>query len=276
MPDPDDDLLRHYTDRYDEAGRLQRDLGPIEEARTREILSRYLPDAPARILDVGGGPGAHAGWLAGLGYEVHLVDLVPIHVEQARAVAGIASAEVGDARSLRHPDGGFDAVLLLGPLYHLPERTDRITVVREASRVSRSGALVVAAAITRFASAIDGLGSGFIDDPQFRSIVGEDLATGRHSNPTGDPAYFTTAFFHRPDELASEMSAGGLGDVAVLAVEGISWAAADVAARWADPERRPVVEDLIRRLEREPSLLGASPHLLGVGRTRPAHDEPAP
>ena len=84
-----------------------------------------LPDPPARILDVGGGAGAHALPLIEAGFDVVLIDPVSLHVEQALA-AGVEDARIGDARALDDEASAFDAVLLLGPLYHLPDRADRI------------------------------------------------------------------------------------------------------------------------------------------------------
>src|SRR5712692_3011663 len=71
----------HYA-KGNEAGRLFEGHGVIELARTQEIILRHLPAPPGTILDVGGGPGVYACWLASLGYRVHLVDVVPLHVEQ--------------------------------------------------------------------------------------------------------------------------------------------------------------------------------------------------
>ena len=268
-PRPPDEILRHYTV-YDERSRLTDTLGRVEEDRTREIALRYLPPPPARVLDVGAGPGRYSHWLAGLGYEVHLVDPVARHVEQALEHADpahpLASAVVGDARALDHGDASCDAVLLLGPLYHLIEPEDRQWALRETQRVLAPGGPVLAAAISRFASAIDGLDRGFADDAVFREIVNADLDTGRHLNPGGDPAYFTTSYFHHPEELGVELAAAGFEQVEVLAAEGIAWVASDLGRRWSEPGAREVLEDLLRRLEREPALLGASPHLIGVGR----------
>jgi SAM-dependent methyltransferase len=78
-----------------------------------------------------------------------------------------ASAEVGDARALRLADASADAVLLLGPLYHLPERAGRLKALAEARRVRRPGAMVLAAAISRLASTLDGLRGGYLADPSF-------------------------------------------------------------------------------------------------------------
>lgn len=260
------EINTHYSELYDESSRLTEGaFGRIEQIRTKEIIGRHLPTPPVRILDVGGGPGIYSIWLSEMGHEVELVDPVALHVEQAVA-AGVPVAHLGSAESLEYPDEVFDCVLLLGPLYHLQERADRLAALEETRRVLRPGGLVFAAAITRFASCIDGFYSGFIDDEVFEQIALTDLETGRHVNTTGDPRYFTTAYFHRPDELADELESAGFGNVEVLAVEGVSWAAPDLEERVADPDKLAAMLELLRRLEAEPSLIGASPHFLAIGR----------
>jgi SAM-dependent methyltransferase len=255
-----------------EAGRLAQGSGRLELARTQEILRRFLPPPPAVVADVGGGPGLYACWLAGLGYQVHLYDPVPLHVAQAEEASRaqpahpVASCAVRDARALGRPDGSTDAVLLLGPLYHLTDRADRLAALREARRVLRPGGTLVAAAISRFASALDGLRGGYLDDPAFAAIALRDLADGQHRNSTGHPAYFTTAFFHHPDELRQEVADAGLTQGHLLAVEGPAWLLQDFDAHWDDPGRRERLLDVVRRTEADPSLLGASAHLLAVAR----------
>jgi ubiquinone/menaquinone biosynthesis C-methylase UbiE len=257
-----DEVIAHYTG-VPEDDRLRAGWGTLEQARTQELVLRHLSPPPGRLLDVGGGSGAYSTWLAALGYELHLVDLVPVHVEHALA-AGIASATVGDARSLRQAASSVDAVLLLGPLYHLTERRDRIAALREARRVLRAGGRLFAAAISRFASLLDGLVRGFVDDPGFARILDRDLLAGQHRNDTGNPDFFTTAYFHLPEEFRAEIQEAGFAAVELAAVEGPVWLARDFPARWADPVRREQLLDLVRRVEREPALLGASPHLLAV------------
>ncbi len=127
--------------------------------RTTEIVLRRLPAAPAVVADIGGGPGRYALWLASLGYQVEHRDLMPLHVEQLRAeasgVAGIHTA-VGDARDLDLPGASVDAVLLLGPLYHLIDRAERVRALRECARIVRPGGAVFAAVISRWAVRIAG------------------------------------------------------------------------------------------------------------------------
>jgi ubiquinone/menaquinone biosynthesis C-methylase UbiE len=269
-----DEILAYYAQGL-ERDRLAVGPGTLEFARTQAILERYLPPPPAVVADVGGGPGRYAMWLAERGYEVHLVDPVPLHVEQARTAAPdgrgtvLASAEVGDARSLRLSTASADAVLLLGPLYHLPERAERLRALTEARRVCRRGGVIIAAAISRFASTLDGLRGGYLEDPTFANVAAGDRRDGRHHNPTGDPAYFTTAYFHRPEELEGECSAAGLTHEATLAVEGPGWLLPDLDARLVDERRRAVLLEALASLEAESGLLGASAHLLVVARPLP-------
>lgn len=155
MPPRDETLLAFYTCSENEGRRLALLRNRLEFVRTQELLRARLPAAPAQVLDVGGGTGAHAAWLAGDGHEVHLVDVVPDHFREAtnaaRALTGSFTAAVGDARGLDADDASTDVCLLLRPLYHLPEAADRAAALAEAVRVTRSGGLVAAAAISRFA-----------------------------------------------------------------------------------------------------------------------------
>lgn len=255
-----------YYDEGGEQSRLTAQLA-VEFARTGELLARFLPPPPARVLDVGGGAGVYAGPLAKEGYDVHLVDPVRLHVDQARA-AGVAKASLGDARALAFADQTVHAVLLFGPLYHLTDREDRIGALAEARRVLRPGGVVCAAAISRFASTYAGLLAGFLDEPGFEEIVQRDVAEGLHLNPTLRPHWFTTSYFHRPDELAAELAEAGLSVEALVAVEGPAQFMPDeLAAEWlADPDRRERLMRALRRVEAEPSILGATSHLLAVGR----------
>jgi ubiquinone/menaquinone biosynthesis C-methylase UbiE len=258
----------------DEASRLRSGWFRLEHARTQELILRYLPPAPGTIIDAGGGSGIYACWLASLGYEVHLMDAVPKHVEQARATSGqqrdhpLASAEVGDVRRLPFTDATADAVLLLGPLYHLVEREDRIACLREAYRVLRPAGLLWGVGISHFASLLESLTHGFFDDPQFAPILDRDLEDGQHRNSTGNPVYFTDAFFHRPGELAREVQAAGFQILEVLPIEGPGWLARDFDRLWEDPIQRDRLLTAVRKMEREPSVLGASSHIMAIGLKR--------
>ncbi len=209
------EIVDHY-DGYDESERLKGDIGPLELARTQELVRRTLPRPPAVVLDVGGGPGVYALCLAGLGYDVHLVDVVPRHVEQAReasqdlATPQLASARVGDARDLDVEDGVADGVILHGPLYHLVEREERLRAIGEAGRVLRPGGILLAFAITRYAGLIYGLLQGLIFDDVYRRMIETDLRTGRREDPPAGLNTFSKAYFHHPHDLVEELQEAGL------------------------------------------------------------------
>jgi ubiquinone/menaquinone biosynthesis C-methylase UbiE len=239
----------------------------LELARTQELVLRHLPPPPRSVLDVGGGTGVYSFWLAERGYEVHFLDMVPGQVDQVRRNGQrLASVTLGDARRLLQADDSVDAVLLLGPMYHLTQREERLRALSESKRVLRRGGVLFAAAISRFASLMDGLFRGFADDPRFALLLEQDLASGQHRNATNNPDYFTTAYFHHPNELGEEIAAAGLSLIELAAVEGPGWLAKDFAERWADPRRRAQLLQLIGKVEHEPALLGMSHHLLAVAK----------
>ena len=187
----DPTIESHYGTGYERSRLFPGGQPSLEFVRSLELLERLLPSAPADVLDVGGGPGTCAGPLARRGYRVQLVDPVPLHVEQARQAAGSGpaasyTAALGDAGELPASGQSQDAVLLFGPLYHLTGQADRQQAPAEAWRVLRPGGRRLAVAICRFASLLDGLYRGWLDDPDFRPIVHQDLADGQHRNP--DPA----------------------------------------------------------------------------------------
>lgn len=267
----DQSIESHYDIGY-ERGRLFPGGEPsLEYVRSLELLGRLLPPPPAEVLDVGGGPGTYAAPLAGRGYRVHLVDPVPLHVEQARTAAASGAAAFtaarGDARELAEADASRDAVLLFGPLYHLTEAAGRHQALREAWRVLRPGGRLLAVAVCRFASLLDGLYEGWLDDPVFRPIVDRDLADGQHRNPdpVGRPEFFTTAYFHTPDGLRGEVEQAGFAGPAVYGVEGPGW---PMRREWSDPRRREQILFAARAVETEPALMGFSDHLI-IAATKP-------
>jgi SAM-dependent methyltransferase len=266
-----DRVIAEYYERAPEEARLKQGPFQLEEARTRELIQRHAPPPPGIVVDVGGAAGAYALWLAQAGYAVHLLDPVPRLVAEARRLSAaaerpLASCRVGDARALDVPAESADVVLLLGPLYHLTDSGDRARALQEAARVLKPGGRVFAAAISRWASALDGLARDLLQDSRFASIVAQDLRDGQHRNPTERLDYFTTAYFHRPEELAAEVRASGLAVDGVYGLEGPGWILPDITERMRDTRGRASLLLVARMLESEPSILGSSAHLLAIAR----------
>lgn len=263
-----EEVIRHYELR-DEGSRLESGLGVIERLRTQELIERHLAATPARLLDIGGATGIHAKWLANRGHDVVLVDIVPSHIERAtglRPEAGSIRAHLGDARELPVETESFDAALILGPLYHLPDRSGRLDALREARRAVRSGGLIFAAAISRFASLSDGLCRRRIFDDVFAAMIARDLDTGQHRNDGDVPDSFTTAFFHHPDELRDEVSEAGLELIELVGLEGMAASVPDLAEQVVDEGKLERLLWAARQIEQEPAMLGVSAHLLAVSR----------
>jgi ubiquinone/menaquinone biosynthesis C-methylase UbiE len=115
----------------------------LEKVRTQEIILRYLTHKPSRVLDFGGATGVYSFWLSEMGHEVHLIDPVQFHIAEATKLSSNskrppASIKLGEARSLEFEDGYFDMILLLGPLYHLTQRQERLDAVAEAKLIHHS------------------------------------------------------------------------------------------------------------------------------------------
>jgi len=261
-------IIDHYNT-YDESERLKNDIGPLELLRTQELVRRYLPPPPADILDVGGATGTYSFWLASLGHSVHLVDIVPRHIEQAMQAAchpkspRLASLRVGDARKLDFDDGFADAIIMHGPLYHLADQRDRLCAIAEAKRVLRPGGVLLAFAITRFAGLIFGLLRGYVFDPAYHKMIRTEVKTGLRENP---PAWLRTipnAFFHHPDELKAELQAGGLIHENTLGILGPAWMVPNLDESWQDEAQREVILEIARLTEDEPVL---GPRLMAVAR----------
>ena len=256
-----EEILTYYRSE-NEQERLGRSLGVLEFARSREVIGPLLPNAPATIYDVGGGTGPYARWLVQKGYEVHLLDAAPHHVEKAQEIPGLGSAVVGDARSLPFADETADAVLLQGPLYHLTEREGRLKTLREVRRVLRPGGRVFAAGISRAAYALYGLHQGWLFDEDFLPFIRERISTGIHKTPPTRPDLFTTSYYHRPEELAEEVREAGFELEGLVGLEGPGWTVPDFKTVVIEPDERERLLELARALASIPDL---SPHILAWG-----------
>lgn len=265
----------HYYDEGREAGRLFKGIGPLELARTQELIERFFPPPPAVVLDVGGGPGVYSCWLARQGYEVHLVDAMPLHIEQARQASAaqpsrpVVSMRVGDARQLEFSAESVDAVLVHGPLYHLTKRGDRLAALRESARVLRPRGVLLAFGISCYSSTLVGLTNWWIEDEGYLRMIERELEDGQHRPPPAWPGLFTTAYFHRPGELGDELTEVGLTHEDTLAVQGPGWLVPDFEENWAREDRRQALLQIVRLLERDPLAQAMTPHLMAVGRKGP-------
>ncbi len=261
----DSDLHAYYA-RDEERDRLSAGVGRVEFLRTIEVISRSLPEAPAVIADIGGGPGRYTDWLVDAGYTVIHRDLVANHVDQvASRHSERVDARVGDARALDIPDDTVDAVLLLGPLYHLENAADRMTALSEARRVVRSLGVVYVAAISRWAPRLHGM---LVEHIHVENPVVVEMIDGMEATGEMRPIHHAdfTGYAHTPDEFRAELEGSGLDLESFVSLEGISFALSDLDQRLDDPDERELLLGTLRALESVPELLGLGPHLLATAR----------
>lgn len=257
-----------FYDNYSEDSRLS---GlTLEKIRTQHIIERNIGKKPLRILDIGGGTGVYSFWLTKLGHKVHLIDASPKHINQAiehSERSGILLQEIsqGDARYLNYKDNEFDVVLMLGPLYHLTKRDDRIIALSEARRVLKPGGTLFAVIISRFASMMDGFHYNLIKDPDFIQIMNQDLKSGQHRNIEGKN-YFTTSYFHSSDEIISEIIESQLILQGLFAIESFADYLPDISQKLMDDTFKEMLLNTLKSIENDRSILGISPHIMAIGK----------
>ena len=168
---------------------------------------------------------------------------------------------MADARRLDLADGSVDAVLLLGPLYHLSTRHDRVRALAEARRIARAGAPIFVAAISRWAPRLH----GFLADRMYERVPDLAQEIDRLERDGQLTPWFPDSFsgyLHRPGELSSEAEAAGLTVEDIVGVEGLAFALVDLDQRMASEVDRSAVLESARALQHVPELLGMNPHFL--------------
>ena len=259
-------VLEYYEKHERENERLIKE--PLESIRTKEIISRFLPEKPIKIIDLCGASGHYSYWLAQKGHEVHLTDLSERHINEAKKNEAVykiklASTECGDARSIKRENETFDMVLLMGALYHLQEKEDRLQCLKETYRILKNGGTAVFAYICRHASMLDGFLRGFVNDPAFQKIMDTDILTGRHNNPENKKHYFTNAYFHTTDEIYNELINANFCNIMLYAVEGFGGLINNEEYLNNDEKTKKLLHYL-RLTEQNMEMIGISPHQLAV------------
>lgn len=238
----------------------------LERDRTLRILKKQLPAAPAMVLDVGGAAGVYAFPLQKMGYEVHLIDPIPLHIKQAQEHGDqtgirLASYAVGDARKIEKDDKSADVVLFFGPLYHLIEEKDRLQALREAYRVLKPGGFLFAAGIARFASLMDAMHKATLYSKL--EVIEQDLACGIHRKITED---FTFAYLHHPRDLVKEIEKCGFQNITIRAIEGPVWEKQVIETLQKDEKCWEKLLDLLEKIETEEAIIGTSAHIMAIAR----------
>jgi ubiquinone/menaquinone biosynthesis C-methylase UbiE len=257
--------VAQYYEKYDENGRI--DKHPIEFIRSKEIISRYLPSTPIKIVDLCGASGHYAYWLATMGHEVHLMDLSEKHIKETIANkekynVELMSIRQGDARETAFKNETFDMILLMGALYHLQNRDDRIKCIKESYRILKKGGVAVFAYISRHATILDGFAKDLINDPLYVEIMENDYFTGIHEN-MGNTEYFTNAYLHSTKEIYDELLYVNYNNIIVYGVEGFS-TLLNQKDYLNDEKKLNCLLKYLELFEQDSEMLGISLHKLAI------------
>ena len=267
MQDDISDIRRHYDAApQNEHDRLVRH--QLEYEMTMALFEQYLP-APARILEIGGATGRYTVELLRRGHQLTAIDLSPALVEQnARHVAEAGFADraeihVADARDLSVlGHARFDAVLLMGPLYHLVLEADRELALQQARDRLVPGGLIFTAFISRY-GLIGDLMAKMPDWIERANEVRGIIESG--SNPDSLRAGSFRGYFTDVQEIVPFHERLGFQTMELAAVEPVI-AADDESYNRLEGEQRRLWFDLLFEVRNNPTTVGASRHLLYVGR----------
>lgn len=266
------EIERFYDEEYEEWERLAYHLPEFEV--TKRYMLQYFTK-PGKVLDIGGGPGRYSIFLAQQGHEVTLVDLSGKHIRQAinkAAEAGVHldSSIHGDALRLHeylYKKEQYDAVLLMGPLYHLLKEEERILALKEAMRALKPGGLLFAAFISNYAP-IQNYASELYELDSPEHLLGY-LEDGR--NHDGEDVQFTTSYFCSAEEAEGLMNSAGLQELVFAGVENVLCGKEKRLHALSEEQREKWLE-LSWRLSGDRKLLGMSEHFLYIGRKAESPD----
>ena len=269
------DPVREFYDSDPERewARLEQPFQRLEFAVGLRLIERYFPPR-GRVADIGGGPGRYTIELLKRGYAATLLDLSPRLLEVARqrlAQAGLRAERLieGDARDLHALEtAGFDAALLMGPLYHLVEAEGRARALRELARVLKPGAV----AIVTYLNSWGLLRTGLADFPErfrdagfLRSMLGEQVFRGR------ELAGFTESYWSTPPAALSELRAAGFEIIGRASAQGFAGGMLPVVERLAatDPAAYASVLEVVAETCELPQYRDAGDHLHVIVRKPP-------
>jgi len=261
------DVAAFYDSNPDkEHGRLEEH--QLEYGLTWRYLHEYLPTQGA-VLEVGAATGRYTVELARRGYRVTAVDLSAALIERCRknltdeGLESRVQLVVADARNLGAvEEGQFDAVLLMGPLYHLVEEADRKLALKETSDRLRVGGVIFSAFTSRFgvvADLIKGAPHWIEDQVHVRSL----LESGKRPDNYQRGGF--RGYFAHPSEIAPLHEALGFETLVVAGVEPVI-SADDESYNRLPAEQRQLWLDLLYEISTERSIVGASRHLLYIGK----------
>ena len=259
------DVIKFYENNYNEDEREGRET--LEFTRLKSIIARHLTShKPMEIADIGGATGAYSFWLAEMGHQVHLLDLVPSHIDIAKQKSRdngltLASYSCADARALPYENESMDMVLLMGALYHFHAKESRMKCLTEAFRVLKMGGILLCTVMNRYNYLISSLKYCHLFERMGLEPIKKALSTGIIDNT----AYTSLPLLYGylPGEIILDMTEAGYNDINLVAVEGIANPLGKTAEIEKDFEQ---LLECLELTESVPELIGVSRNIATIGR----------
>lgn len=258
--------LEHFYNRVSEETRLEKGMGIFEFIRIKSLIEKFILCDQQTIIDVGGGTGKYAEWLAQKGHRVHLIEPLEKHLaiaeKRSRKLKNKFTIHQAEARNIPLQNHIADIVILHGPLYHLQHSEDRSRAILEAKRLLKNGGIVLGFAINYTASTLVGLLQGQIHKRPFFNMCVEELKSGVHNPPEGFSYLLAEAYYHKPSELKLEFVTQGFEYLNTYAVESIAWLDKDYFMNMTIEKKRHTLNKLTELIENDSELMAFSPHMM--------------
>ena len=272
--------IRNYYKNFDEKNRLKNDAsGRLEFLMTMSVLEKHLPSAggtnngagAVTVLDIGGGAGAYAFPLAERGYKVTLADLSEELISQAKAqkaaenARNIVSCDIANATNLSiYKDNQFDVVLLLGPLYHLLEESERKLCVSEIRRVLKPHGKIFASFIPYLSGSI-GIVERYWFHPEQVGIdnLTEVFKSGKFNNLTNQG--FQEGYYPKSAEIERLFADNGFEKDLLRSVRGFGYQKEEQLFKIADAQIFDKIIELIDSTAEDKAIIETCGHAIYAG-----------
>ena len=252
--------LERYYEKFNEDKRLTRRHGQVEFFVTMEYIKKYLKrlnNKNLKIADIGAGTGAYCIELAKLGYDVTAVEYVKKNLDILRSKQSGVKTFLGDAKNLSmFKDSIFDVTLVFGPMYHATSFDDKIKILDEAKRITKSGGLIfVAYYMNEYAVLIH----GFRDNNIVQSLI-ENKVDKNFKIICSDNDIYS---FERLSDINKYNKTLGFKRVKIFAPDGASDYMRDILNKM-DAETFEIFKQFQLKNSANKYLLEASSHLVDI------------
>lgn len=214
------EVKRYYDENVNEEwNRLEDPYTRIELFSTLYIIKKYFPKE-GNVLDIGSGPGKYSIELLKRGYKVSLMDLSDKAISLAKyniESSGLSAEKYicGDATYLNgEKDESYDAILLMGPMYHIHSKEQRRKILNECRRILKPKGVILITYINSWGVLKAGISEfpyEFQEIDSVYKLFNEQIFSQEES--------FTESYFTTPPIALEEVGSSGLNLISYAGAE---------------------------------------------------------